>query len=446
MTTPAIQFITLNPGHFHAALVQKEMYAQVAPLVHVYAPLGPDLVSHLQRVAAFNTRSVEPTRWELEVHAGAAALDRMLREKPGNVVVLAGRNAHKIDAIQAALQAGLHVLADKPWIISPRDLPRLEEALDLARDHRLIAYDIMTERHEITSLLVRELVRDEAVFGTIQAGSPEDPGVRLESMHYLKKLVAGMPLRRPAWFFDVHQQGEGLSDVGTHLVDQVMWFLFPDQAVDVRDISLLGARRWPTVLSRSDFQEVTGEADFPRVLHDQLEQDRLPYYCNTAVDYTLRGVHIKVAACWDYEAPEGASDSLLAVLRGSQARIEVRQGRAEHYQAEVYVHPNGALDLPKVRRALDQRLSTLQSRHPDVGLVDLGTHYRLSIPAALRTGHESHFGAVTHRFLRFVLGAEPMPAWEATNMLAKYTVSTRGVEQARRAAPRTSHLSSSGIR
>jgi hypothetical protein len=32
------RLITLDPGHFHAALVQKFMYADVDPLVHVYAP------------------------------------------------------------------------------------------------------------------------------------------------------------------------------------------------------------------------------------------------------------------------------------------------------------------------------------------------------------------------------------------------------------------------
>ena len=36
--------MTLDPGHFHAALIQKEMYPGVAPRVDVYAPLGWDLV------------------------------------------------------------------------------------------------------------------------------------------------------------------------------------------------------------------------------------------------------------------------------------------------------------------------------------------------------------------------------------------------------------------
>ena len=33
-----IRLITLNPGHFHAALIQKSMYPQLSPIFHVYAP------------------------------------------------------------------------------------------------------------------------------------------------------------------------------------------------------------------------------------------------------------------------------------------------------------------------------------------------------------------------------------------------------------------------
>ena len=33
----------LDPGHFHAALLQKNMVPDVEATVHVYAPEGPDL-------------------------------------------------------------------------------------------------------------------------------------------------------------------------------------------------------------------------------------------------------------------------------------------------------------------------------------------------------------------------------------------------------------------
>src|SRR5881397_3353383 len=229
-----VRLMIVDPGHFHAALVQKEMYPGVAARVDVFAPLGFDLFEHLKRVAAFNSRPDHPTSWQTEVHASADFFDRMLREHPGNVVVLSGRNRGKIDRILASAEAGLHVLGDKPWILKSDDLPKVEATLAEADRKGLVAYDIMTERFEITSILQRVLVNDPATFGAIVQGSESDPGVYMESVHYLMKIVAGAPNIRPAWFFDTAEQGEGLNDIGTHLVDLVQWTLFPDHAVDYK--------------------------------------------------------------------------------------------------------------------------------------------------------------------------------------------------------------------
>ena len=152
--------MTLDPGHFHAGLIQKEMYPGVAPRVDVYAPLGCDLSEHLKRIAAFNARADRPTAWLTEVHASPDYFERMLRERPGNLVVLSGRNRGKIDRIVASVRGGLNVLADKPWILKSEDLPKLEAALAEADAKGVVAYDIMTERFEITSILQRALVND----------------------------------------------------------------------------------------------------------------------------------------------------------------------------------------------------------------------------------------------------------------------------------------------
>jgi len=53
-------------------------------------------------------------------------MSAMLGEHRGNIVVFTGKNRAKIDRILAALRAGLNVLADKPWIITSADLPKLE--------------------------------------------------------------------------------------------------------------------------------------------------------------------------------------------------------------------------------------------------------------------------------------------------------------------------------
>ena len=96
--------MTLDPGHFHAALVQKEMYPGVAPRVDVYAPLGPDLLAHLDRIAAFNTARDQPDRVaDSRSTPGPTSSSGCSREKPGNVVVLSGRNRGKIDRIKASV-------------------------------------------------------------------------------------------------------------------------------------------------------------------------------------------------------------------------------------------------------------------------------------------------------------------------------------------------------
>ena len=121
------RLVTLDPGHFHAALVQKFMYADVDPLVHVYAPAGDDLREHLKRIELFNTRSNEPTSWRARVYSGPDFLERIARGEAGKYcAVIAGNNLRKTDYILKCVQAGLNVLADKPMAITPEDFETLQ--------------------------------------------------------------------------------------------------------------------------------------------------------------------------------------------------------------------------------------------------------------------------------------------------------------------------------
>ena len=73
---PDTRLIIVDPGHFHVALVQKEMYPSLSAEAHVYAPLGPDLIDYLGRIARFNARLDQPTRWSLAVHAANERIAR----------------------------------------------------------------------------------------------------------------------------------------------------------------------------------------------------------------------------------------------------------------------------------------------------------------------------------------------------------------------------------
>jgi predicted dehydrogenase len=426
---PTVRLMTLDPGHFHASLVQKEMYPGVSSKVDVYAPLGPDLIEHLNRVIRFNSRPDNPTSWQLEVHTGPDFFERMLRERPGNVAVLSGRNRGKIDRIKASVEAGLNVLSDKPWVVRAEDLPKLESSLATAAKKGLVAYDIMTERYEITTMLQKELVNEPSVYGAQLPGTEKEPGVYMESVHHIMKMVAGAPNLRPAWFFDVLQQGEGLTDVGTHLVDLAAWTLYPQTLLDYRkDVHVLAARRWPTVISKAEFQKVTGEKDFPDYLASNVKADKLDYFCNTQVSYALRGTHVKLDVLWNYEAPVGGGDTHYAVYRGSKARVELRQKGEKTNLPELYVVPNSAAGKAELLAALQKKVQVWQRDYAGVALQDAGDAIWVTVPDRYRVGHEAHFAQVTTRFLQYLKNPKALPAWENANMLAKYYVTNRGVQ------------------
>jgi predicted dehydrogenase len=410
------RLIVLDPGHFHATLLQKDMYPELAPRVAVYTPLGPELLDYLNRIWLFNSRPDRPTSWELDVHCTPHSLDEMLHARAGDVVVFTGRNRGRIDRMLPVIDSGFHVLADKPWIIHSGEMHKLAQALDLAESKGVAAYDIMTERYEVTSELQRELVNTPGVFGQPVPGTSEQPGVVAKSIHHVMKVVAGVPLKRPAWFFDIAEYGEGLADVGTHVVDLVQWTLLPDKVFDYRqEIQVLEGRRWPLTLTPEQFQQVTGST----------REGKLDYFCNNSVHYTLKGIHVKLDILWNWEAPAGSGDVYEASFRGTQSSVEIRQPKLP----EVYVVPAPA-QREAVSLALNEKVDALQARWPGLAVEYSDREAHLIMPKQFRVGHEEHFAQVARHFFQYVKDPKSMPAWERSYMLAKYYVSTKGVDLA----------------
>ncbi len=415
-----IGLIVVDPGHFHAALAQKEMYPNVAETVHVYAPVGPDLVDYLTRIARFNTRAEAPTRWQLEVHASGDFLDRLASEKPGDAAIFAGRNHEKLGMIARALDAGLHVLADKPMIVRRDQLAALAAVLDRAAAKELVIQDMMGGRREVTRALTRQLHADRDIFGEQVAGSAAEPGVAMTSVHHLMKIVAGVPNARPPWYFDVRQQGDALADIGTHLVDRVHGTLFPDAALDWRhDIAIGAVRRWPIMLDLAQFRQVTVTADWPGYLGDAVAGGTLAYHCNAHLDYAVRGIHVGLDMVWEWLEPPGGGDTHTETWRGTRARIELRHGPEEGWKPQLYVVP--AADIGA---ALARRVAALGETYPGLGLEHRDGEWRIAIPDALRIGHDAHFHELTRGFLTRVERREPLSEAERANLVAKYFVTT----------------------
>ncbi|MDR2681150.1 MAG: Gfo/Idh/MocA family oxidoreductase [Tannerella sp.] len=427
-----VKLITLDPGHFHAALVQKTSYPNVSRDVYVYSPAGADLDEHLKKIEGYNTRPDDPTGWNEIVYTGADFLEKMLSEKKGNVMVTAGNNGKKTDYIRQTLSAGIHVLADKPMAINVSDFEKLKDCFRIAQEKGLLLYDIMTERFEITTMLQKEFSRLPAVYGEQQNGSIDDPGIVKESVHHFFKTVSGNPLIRPAWFFDVNQQGEGIVDVTTHLVDLVQWECFPGQAINYQtDIEILDANRWTTPIPPARFKEVTGLDAYPDYLKQNVSNDTLHVYANGDIHYTIRGVNAKVSVIWNYTYPEGGGDTHYSIMKGSKAHLIIEQGKEQNYKPVLFIKATGA-DLETFEKDLLSSLKTVTDKYPGIDLKKTNEtgKWEVLVPAKYHNGHEAHFGQVTENFLKY-LKEGSLPAWEMPNMITKYYVTTRALEMAK---------------
>ena len=425
--------MTLDPGHFHAALVQKISYKQIDPVIYVYAPEGPDAQDHLKRIEGFNTRENNPTNWITKLYTGDDFLEKMIAEKPGNVMVTSGNNKKKTEYISKAINAGIHVLADKPMAIDAGDFELLKETFFSAEEKGVLLYDIMTERYSITSILQKELSKITDVFGELLVGSPENPSITKESVHHFFKYVAGNKIKRPPWFFDVTQQGEGLVDITTHLVDLVQWECFPEVILDYqKDIEVLAAKRWPTELTPSQFENVTRLKEYPEYLKKDIVNDSvLNVYCNGEIIYKLRGIHAKVSVIWNYRAPEGGGDTHFSIMRGTKANLVIRQGEEQNYTPELYVEPVKEVDDREFKQKLALAVEKLQEKFPGIELSKLEGKWQIIIPGEYRIGHEAHFSQVTQTFLQYLVDGK-LPDWEVPNMIAKYYTTTKALEIAKK--------------
>lgn len=423
-----VSFITLDPGHFHAALVQKSMYPGVDSVVHVYAPEGNDVNAYLGMIEGFNTRADEPTTWKEEVYTGADYLEKMLADKLGNVVVMAGNNGKKTEYISKSIAAGLNVLADKPMAITPEGFTMLKDAFKAAAEKKVLLYDIMTERYEITSMLQRELSQLPGVFGTLEQGSAEEPAVVKESVHHFFKYVAGKALVRPPWFFDVKQAGEGIVDVTTHLVDLIQWTCFPEVTLDYgKDIAITSAKRWSTRITPAEFKLVTNAEQWPDYLQKDLQDSVLNVYANGEINYTLKNVHAKVVVMWNFQAPEGTGDTHYSLMRGTKANLLIRQGAEQQYKPVLYIQPHQPEDADS--KAWQNELQEALKKYPGVTVQKATEGWEVIIPEKYKTGHEAHFGEVTKKYLQFLQDGN-MPAWEVPNMIAKYYTTTEALRKA----------------
>lgn len=425
------QLFVLAPGHFHAALLQKSMYEQIDSTVRVFAPKGPELETYLNLIQEYNTRPQHPTGWQEEVYTGPDYLEKMLEAAAGKkaIVVLAGNNKKKITYIKKAIEAGLNVLADKPMAITPEGFEQLKAAFATAEKKGVLLYDIMTERNAMTNILQKMFVHMPEIFGTLKTGTADNPAVVFKSVHYFYKEVSGHPALRPVWYFDTDQQGEGIVDITTHLIDLIQWECFPETVFDYqKEVQMRSVKHWPTVLSLKQFSKVTGVDTFPAFLQKDIKEGALNVYANGEINYTLKGIHTQVGVEWRYAAPEGSGDTYYSAIHGTKAGLVIHQDKAQQYKPTLYIKPVNTQD-ENWQNALEAGLAKVHQTYPGVKVQAEGDSLRVIIPDQFKTGHEQRFSGVIRTYLQYLQEGQ-LPDWEKSFMLTKYFTTTSALKAA----------------
>lgn len=419
-----IRLIILDPGHGHATFMQGRMYPGIDPVVHLYAPVGQDVENYLNSIKGMNSRSNNPTSWKMVVYTGSDFLEKMAEEKKGNAVVISGNNKKKGLYMKTAIDAGMNVLADKPMAITPQDFELLKETFETAAKNKLLIFDSMDLRYSINNILMRELAGNPELFGKLKKGSKIDPALVQANLHHFLKFSGTTPSVRPAWFFDIEQQGHGITDVSTHLVDMSQWLAFPDRVLNYkRDVKILSSREWPTLINPSEFKLIT-RIDYPDYLKKDIKDSTLYVYANGEINYTLKGIHSRVTVLWKYVAPEGLGDTHYALMRGTKASLEIRQGADEQYRSTLFIKPAPGMDAVSFAKNMDQIQAKLINKYSGLELKRQGDEWIVK-PGELKSTNAAEV-AVSY------LLKQEMPEWEAPNILAKYYTTTGALKNIRR--------------
>ena len=431
---PLYRALFYEPGHFHAALTLRTPNPRLAPDIHVYATPGPERDAFLTLVERFNTRADRPTHWRLHLHDGAHLLQRVVAEGQGDFVVVAGRNDTKLETIASLTQAGLPVLADKPWLTASQQLSYLAQVTT----GPCVAMDLMTGPYSLRTQVMAQVVHTPELFGTFVTHEGPTPAIELASVHHLVKQVNGQPLQRPGWYYDTAVQGDGVVDVQAHMVAQVQAWVLGEAGGEVeRDIVLDSAHCWPTAVPLDLFRESTGQDTYPEALHPAVQDGVLQYACNSEIRYRFRGIHVRQRAEWRQREPERTGDLHRLTLRGSRCEVRLRQDEATGYRATLLLHPAAGVALDPI---LQRVLAQWQERFPGLACAPAAAGgVRLLLPAALDQGHESHFALALNAFLDH-LDRGVWPEALRARLRLRYTLLARARDLAWRASAATQGL------
>ncbi|MGL4420922.1 MAG: putative oxidoreductase C-terminal domain-containing protein [Gemmataceae bacterium] len=425
-----IRLMLVEPEHWHSILCQRVLLPGIRPRCYIYGTLNPMTVRHMAALEHYASTKITPTPWEPDYRLGPDPWARFLQEQPGNAVLLAGRNDTKLQQMGLCVQQALPVIADLPWILDLDDLPKLEQLYREADLREVPILDLAPARFDVVSLLQRSLVRDPAIFGQWSAGTIDNPALILENTYYFKKPLAGQMIYRPVWWFDVRISGDGLTEGGVPMADHALWLVAPETPIDYRrDIQVLDASRWPTVIGPDAFQELTQTRPYPENLHRHwIRSGAFQHYGNGTMTVAIRGVHTRITVLWDIEpASPGMPDDHACLARGTRSIISATRSNSVETALEI----TPLQETLSVHAAVARQCEQWQADIPGLTLQTERDRLRVIVPLNALRNYEVTLTQAMHEVVRQLQFPRSIPAYERSHQLAKHYIGLKATELAR---------------
>lgn len=231
----------------------------------LYAMAEENPLYHIVGAFEADEQAREQAR-EHGVTCNYAGFDDLLADPAVEVVALGGCYGDRGSMAIRALQAGKHVIADKPLCTSLEELDEIER---LARERKLKVSCMFTMRFEKRIAALKKLF-ESGVLGEINS-------VCFGGQHPLQYG------RRPMWYFEDGKHGGVINDIAIHGIDVLSY------ALDLEVGEVLAARCWNKFAVREpDFRDSAQlmlaarngagiMADVSYAIPDGVEFD-LPYY------------------------------------------------------------------------------------------------------------------------------------------------------------------------
>ena len=154
-------------------------------------------------------------------------------------------------------------------------------------------------------------------------------------------MVNGAPLIRPAWYYDVGVQGDGLVDIQSHMTDQMQWLIGETLAQGPhfnfdKDVTALDAKRWGTSVSLELFEE-HWHVRVPGGRYEARNTGCSRPSVQQRDSISIGGVPVLQRAEWGQKEPIGSGDIHSVRIRGTKAEIVLEHGEHTGYEMQLHL-------------------------------------------------------------------------------------------------------------